>query len=155
MDFKQGLRLCLIFAGIVLARPAAADAPPTVTFQVNTILDSIELGEEEAVTINGQSVGSLKVEGETASAVLNVTVPAAKTYAYTLCGHIKLPGAKGDTVTRKIDSAGTLANVNGRNFGVFSGDDIVFYLLDMHAKDGGPIDLPRVWNGCPDTVAMR
>ena len=157
--FRVGLAVVAMMS--VSAAPAmlwAAQANgPTITFQVDDKLSDTQLDEEITVSINHLPVGVLKVNADKPDDSLTVTVPAAPSYHYDLCGRLKGRGKDGKAVDHKIDNGGDFTfDLNGHVLLSYSEKATVFWLQDE--TPGQHVVMARSLNAghsCSETVAMR
>ncbi len=156
-------RLCsrMIAALLVIAvtqtAVRAANAPPnTVSFRIEDSLFAPQVDEEIAVSINHRPVGVLKIGANKQTDSLAVTVPAAETYHYDLCGHLNTDDLSGKVTLHRIDNGGDFSAVDGHTLVGVNSDSALFYLVDQ--TPGQPALPPRsitTGRSCVNTVAMR
>ncbi len=146
----------LFAVGAILASTQAIADDATIHLQIADGLSPQQVEEEIAISINHVPVGTLKVNADKTKDTLTVTVPAAKTYHYDLCGHLKQRAAGGKVVERKIDNGGNFAELDGRILTAYNSNAVVFYLVDE--TNGQLSALPSLLtagHSCGAAVAMR
>ena len=101
-----------------------------MTFQVVDRRAAREVAEVTVLYVNRQQVGRFRLDGAAPDGALTVTVPAASSYEYELCGTITIRTEGGEEV-RRVNSAGTLDAVDGHVFEALGASDFtLFYLAD-------------------------
>ena len=140
-----------LLAGVARAQPAAPASPQPapqreapsspgpaarpdgagqVTFRVEDRRDAREVAESTTLYVNRRQVGQFRLDALTPSGALDVTVPAAASYEYALCGTITIRTDRGEEVHR-VNSAGQLGSVAGHVFEALGASDFtLFYLAD-------------------------
>ena len=115
-----------------LARVCAAEAGrPTVTFQVEDELTDSQTDEDITVTINDVPVASLKLDARKPQDSFKVTLPAAQSYHYDLCGQMNDRKADGTVWKHVIDHGGELGELDGHLLVPATiSAETVFFLLD-------------------------
>ncbi len=135
----------------------AADVPEkTISFKISDGLGDDQIDEEILVSVNHVTVGIFKVDAAKPLDTMTVTIPAALTYHYDLCGHLNEKGPGGKPIQHKIDNGAYLADMDGRSFEAMNNDSTVFYLVDR-TPGKSPVR-PRsvsALQSCANTVAMR
>jgi hypothetical protein len=134
----------------------AASAGEPVSFRIHDHRDPVEVDEVTRVYIDGEHVGTFRLGPEREDAMITVTVPAADTHRYALCGRVTIRREDGSTVTREVNGAGVLSDVAGRDYdAVAAGDFTIFYLRDITVgRPPAPVSSePR--RGCQPNVASR
>ncbi|HTR15566.1 MAG TPA: hypothetical protein VMI52_00865 [Acetobacteraceae bacterium] len=118
----------LLFASPAAAEPAKAGM---VRFSIIDRLDPHEVEEITNVFVNGQPVGSLRLDARHPTARIDAAVPEAESYVFALCGQISVHTPDGATEMHRIDDGGTLADVEGRVFEALAADGFNrFFLAD-------------------------
>ena len=85
-----------------------------------------------------------------------MTVPAAASHTYALCGRVTIRHDNGETITREVDGAGRLSDVTDRDYEAVAANDFTaFYLRDITAgRAPAPMSAePR--RGCNPHVSSR
>jgi hypothetical protein len=122
-------RMGLGAAWLLLASPVMAAEP--VRFSIIDRLDPREVQEITNVFINGQPVGSLRLDAGHPVARIDAAVPQAESYVFALCGQISLHMPDGGTEMHRIDDGGTLDQIDGRVFEALAADGFHrFFLAD-------------------------
>lgn len=127
-----------------------------VSFRIHDHRDPVEVDEVTQVYIDGKHVGTFRLGPEREDASITVTVPAADTYRYALCGRVTIRREDGSVITREVNGAGVLSDVSERDYdAVAAGDFTIFYLRDITVgRPPAPISSePR--RGCQPNVASR
>ncbi len=63
---------------------------------------------------------------------MTVTVTGPDPHTYALCGQVTIRSAEGSVVTREVNGAGTLSDVQDRDFDAIALNDFtLFYLRDI------------------------
>ena len=137
------LMLCLSAAA-----PAEAAQTATATLTVVDNADPTEVEEATTVFINGKLVATFILNADHQTDEKQVTIPAARSYEYALCGRVTVRGPDGQNVIHVLDDGATLTAVDGRRFEALAGAQFtVFYLAERGggwaaALQGGYPDAP-------------
>jgi hypothetical protein len=135
---------------------AAAWAGEPVSFRIHDHRDPIEVDEVTRVYIDGEHVGTFRLGPEREDAEMTVTVPAADSHRYALCGRVTVRGEDGGTITREVNGAGILSDVANRDYdAVAAGDFTIFYLRDITAGRPPAKVSTEPRRGCQPNIASR
>ena len=127
---------------------ARAGETATATLTVVDNADPTEVEEATTVFINGKLVATFVLNADHQTDEKEVTIPAARTYDYALCGRVTVRGPDGHNVTHVLDDGATLTAVDGRRFEALAGAQFtVFYLAERgggwaFSLQGGYPDAP-------------
>lgn len=142
---------CLV--AMMLAWPLCARAA-SVSLTLVDETDPAEIREATTVFINGQLVATFNLDDAHPRESKDVTLPAASSYDYALCGRITIRRPDGRSETHVLDDGATLAHVDGETLEALAGGEFtVFYLARRDpGAPGAPGDLHRT-NVCSVPVS--
>ena len=122
-------------AALVFAPALAAD----VRFHLQDRMDPSEVSESTSIYIDGVRVAHFVLDGAHLMGAAEVTLPAAPSYDYALCGRITIRTKEGATETHVLDSGATLKELDSHAFEAFATENFTsFYLSDLASQDVGP-----------------
>ncbi len=129
----------------VAARPGAAATAATVSFHISDETDPAEVAEATTVFINGQLVAHFELSANHPFGDVAVTLPAADTYEYALCGRITIRAADGHSETHVLDDGATMGDPSGRHLEALASDGFTTFFLAERTggQTGAPTDLHR------------
>ncbi len=106
------------------------------------------------VYIDGQLIGTFRLDAGHDDAVMPITTDDRVSHVYALCGRISVRGSDGGVTVREVNGAGTLSDVAGRDFdAVAAGDFTQFFLRDITA-DRPPAGVStRAQRGCTPNIS--
>lgn len=126
----------LLVAALVLgASPARADAKED-RFRIVDELGPGQVEELITVSIDGRTVGVLKVTKDAPISELSVKLPSARRVSYQLCGYL-VTEVDGKRQQHVVNQTGTITNAGGRTLRAFNQDSTIFYLMDDKAGEDG------------------
>lgn len=128
--------LAAIAALLLTASPAGADAKEE-RFRVVDELGPGQIEELITVSIDGRTIGVLRVTRESPIAELSVKVPSARRLRYQLCGYLVTETPEGGRRQHVVNQTGTILNAAGRELRAFNRDNTIFYLQDGAAGETG------------------
>jgi hypothetical protein len=131
------LTLMLTLMGPPCARQAAASDEQT--FRIHDRVASNEIEEVTTLIVDGKTIRSFHLDADDHEIAIDVTVPAAESHEFGLCGHILVRTREGATLRRAFDISGLLHDVSGRDFEAVASDAYThFYLVDTTKSPDRP-----------------
>ncbi|HTW27426.1 MAG TPA: hypothetical protein VME92_09895 [Acetobacteraceae bacterium] len=118
--------------------PAAATTPApsgdptggTVSFRITDGMDRREVEESVAIYIDRKLAGNFRLDAAHPQDALTVTLPAAASYEYAMCGRVLVRTPDGSVESRRVDTTGTIFDPDGRTFAALTVGFTHFYLGD-------------------------
>ena len=149
------MRIAPIVTAAVVVACSISPAWAQQVFRIHDRVASDEIEEVTTLLINGKTIKSFHLDADEHEIVIDVTVPAAESHEYGLCGHILVHTVDGGVLRRAFDISGLIYDVDGRDFEAVASDSYThFYLIDTTPGQPPARIEPLPGHACSPAVSM-